>query len=444
MNVTMGVHKIEVKSLCICVFDNIALVYLDMMDAISARVNIVPTFLLAFQDEEIERILEERGYEYFTYNWRRVNEKTKWLVIPLLRHLVRELFYYRIYKNLLSKLGTFDYDVLWTSDGTRTVGKYMLRRAKKNRTPSFLYDYGIATRNPTFLKMAKRTREHGILISFFIYLERKVYTWLLQLVGLLPRIPLSHLNMGWDYLLVRAEIDKGLVIQNYGIPENQVKVIGSIWSHKMDKLKNERFDRPPFLGRDDRIILVILSDSYKMVRYTRGVKVDEYFGNLEKLLSSLSRYSGNKDRIVAKFHPKDDLRLYDDLRKEYGDRITWVEHKEYDTLKLIFFADLVISQASTTILDALYMKKKIIFYPFQNGPCTASYGNLFKNEILYDPSKTIGENISAANRQEIDSDEYRKHLEDIDFEKEFSKFMINLKERKTIKNPEYLMQVEGD
>ena len=63
-----------IKALCFCYFDNIVLIYLDMIKAISNWIEVKPTFLLGFQDEIIEKMLSEQGYRFYRFDWKTISE----------------------------------------------------------------------------------------------------------------------------------------------------------------------------------------------------------------------------------------------------------------------------------------------------------------------------------------------------------------------------------
>jgi len=414
-----------IKALCFCYFDNIVLIYLDMIKAISNWIEVKPTFLLGFQDEIIEKMLSEQGYRFYRFDWKTISENFRKIPIPFLRIFLMELSFYKIYKKILKQMKTFDFDILFFNDNTNSVGKYFLRLAKKKKIKSFFYVFGLGARSSYRFKHGNR-KSRSLVIQSVLDIEKKLHIKVLQWMGILPNEPISTFNLGWDFLLVRTNDDKNLMLQ-HGIPEKRIRVVGSIWDYKLNCFIKEIERKKTFTNQSKKMILITLQPVYKLELSEKGDKEKiSFFKNLDILLNSLVKNSGERYHIVAKFHPRDDLDLYKDILKKYQGKVRWVRHKEEDTLRLILQSDLVITQCSTTILDAISAHRKVLFYKFSDlkNPFV-DYPKLFKNFYVYDPNKSIDENIKLAEKMEINIEEYCRRLEKINFEKEFARFILD-------------------
>ena len=420
--------KNELKALCLGTNSNHVMLFLEMIKAINNQIHITPTFILPFHDDKLRASLEADNIKYHNIYYSDFENKILTIKLPFVRLVVQEMIHYIKYASVRKKLGGDIFDIFFYNGITLTIGKYLLKFIKKSGAISFLTTYGIGLRNPIYLQRLKnpewRTYRHNIFFDWILHIERTIHIFSLKSLGLIPWRNYSKLNAGNDYILVKTNWDKKMYSEN-GIPEDKIVVVGSIWSYKITKMV-ERIGLRSSTGEIKRMVLVILQPFYGLERKL-GAEEINYFKNIQKLLDSLVHNKNKKFNVVVKFHPRDDLDLYKDLKLRFGGKVEWVEHNERDTHELIYYSDLMIVQSSTVILDALFMKKRLLFYKLANMQDPFfDYPDLFDSFYTYDVNKSIDDNLIYAERMHVIEEEYNKREEPIYFENEFADFIMKI------------------
>ncbi|MFC2121407.1 hypothetical protein ACFLTI_07430 [Bacteroidota bacterium] len=401
--------------------------YLDMIEAVKTRVDIEPIFILPFRDKSINNILNAGNIKYFEIKYSNYENKLLMLKLPFFRLIIKEIIYFTKYRKICKQLNYEKVKYCFYNGPTLSIGKYFLRSFRKSNIMSFRTIYGIGLRNPIYLQQLTEnlwhTERYNTILNLFISIEKYIYILLLKITNLLPHNNYSKFNDGVCKILVKTNYDKYLFYKN-GIPEKKLIVVGSIWSYKVRKIINS-MEINISANHKKKSVLIILQPVYHIERLSTGTQVT-YFKNLKKLLESLVYNSSNKYKIIAKFHPRDEINKYEAIIKYFSNKIRWIKHNDQETLELIYSSELIIGQSSTVLLDAELMKKQYLFYKFSEiENAFFDYTELFIKLPLYQLNASIEENIRLAKSVEPIRDELEKRLEPIDFEKEFGNFLLH-------------------
>ena len=155
-----------------------------------------------------------------------------------------------------------------------------------------------------------------------------------------------------DTLAVWGDIDRSISIENGGIPSNKVKIIGA---PRYDNLFNSE------TKKQDYILLASSGDPQpEEVNGIRINKIEEYLTDILQISKIVRELD---EEVFIKLHPSP-TQLMDlvELGKKIDPKITIVSHGEITSL--LPSAKLVISIGmSTAIIEALILKKPVIFIP---------------------------------------------------------------------------------
>jgi len=394
--------------LTISLFDNVFNVQWECLNQISDKFDF--EFILLFRDKKIENFLKEKNIIYHTIDYKLFERSTKYL--PFFRIILREFYYFFSYKIIDNRINT-NHDFLFINDNSFTVGKYFLQKFNKKDKPSFLYEYGVGLFNPLFFENIKHhTHPYNGFIKNFIYkYEEKIRFYFYNKKFGITKESYPY-DIGVSHLLVLNEISKKNASNQY--PNLNIIEVGNV---QYSKYRNININ-------DNQYILILLSNGYQVAeRY--GFDKDLYFINLKKLLSYLYK---TKKQVILKHHPNDNLYLYESLKKEFS-LFEWVRHNdEKSNQSLIVDSTLIISTLSTLVMEAMYIKKPVLFYKFYNEKDEDFhfYNDIFNKLPVFDINQSMESNFYQYNPENINETEYNQYIESKLFKEKFTSFLLNL------------------
>ena len=394
--------------LVISLFDNVFNIQWECINTVIDKYNF--EFILLFKDKKIERFLKKRKIKFHVADYKLFNSRVKYL--PFLRVFLKEVYYFFVYIRISFKINEKQ-DFLFINDNSSTVGKYFLRDFNKKGKPSFIYEYGLSLFENIFNDMIAVRRDRGLIKNFLDkYEEKIIYNLLYKTVFHLKSPGYIPLDNGIHYLLVLNEISKkNALSKNYSF-----KDIVNVGNVQYEKYKDA-------VIKNGNYVLLILSNGYEVAE-SYGYHKNDYFTNLKKLLLYLRE---NQKNVILKHHPNDRLHLYKDLNKEFSS-FTWVNHNEKSNKNLIINADLVICPMSTLAMEAIFIKKPLLFFNYYNESNESFhfYNKIFKELPVIDININYSSNLNYISSDNINDEGYANFIKSKSFKNNFINFLSRL------------------
>jgi hypothetical protein len=199
-------------------------------------------------------------------------------------------------------------------------------------------------------------------------------------------------------MFVWGNVSKKLLI-TMGWPKNQITVFGNTYYHYL-KFINKLVENPPFskfnIDPSKKIILFTttnMQSKYSFPGYVYDTKVWKYL---------LENFSNDNDFIIIlKPHPHEDVSEFEKILNELKSTNSVI--LQGNLQELLSISDIVISNYSTVILDALAMKKPIIELNWPDiDENTSQYSSLMEHVEIKDLKNKIYELVRNYNFNEED------------------------------------------
>ena len=206
-------------------------------------------------------------------------------------------------------------------------------------------------------------------------------------------------------LFVWGDISKQILIK-LGWPASCLIVFGHIYYHNLNQI-NELLKNPPFskfnIDSSKKIILFPTTEMQSMYSFPGYV----YDTTVWKYL--LKKFSNNNNFIIIlKPHPNENILEYEQILKESNSKNSFIIQDNLQ--ELLSISDLIISNHSTVILDAVAMKKPILNVEWNDiDENLSQYTTLIESTEL----KYLKENIlKILDNYIFDSTEWTKTMHD--------------------------------
>ncbi len=400
--------KSKKNILVISLFSNVFNVQWSCLSEVHDRYNF--EFLLLFKDRKIENFLNEKNIKFYIVDYKKFDLYVKYF--PFIRIVLKEIYYFLSYKSLRKKIG-IKQNFLFINDNSLTIGKYFLKEFQENGKASFMYDYGLSLFNVKFVENITKRADKGFLKNFINKIEQKIKYYLIDKPYFKLKSPGYHPHdFGISHLLVINDISRQNALKIYN-SFNDIVNVGNVQTLKYENQKVENHN----------YVLIILSNGYEVAEHY-GLDKNSYFYNLRKVLSYLKK---EKIDVVLKHHPNDKMKKYNFLKKEFSN-YEWIKHNEKSNLDLISKAKIIISPMSTLAMEALFIKKPLLFFNYFNEKKETFefFNEIFLDLPLLDLTKTFNVNQLKTQSSNISSEGYDRYINTVSFKKNFINFLESL------------------
>ena len=367
-------------------------------------------FVLLFKDAKVENFLNEKKIKFYSVDQKKFDRYLRYF--PFIRIVLKEIFYFLSYQSLRKKIVT-KHNFLFTSDNSASIGKYFLREFQKNNKVSFLYEYGIGLFNLKFVENISKRSEKGLIKKIIYEIEKNIKYYLVDKPRFKIKSPGYHPHdFGVSFLLVINNISR----KNALIAYNSFKDVVNVGNVQYLKYENQKI-------QNDSYVLIILSNGYEIADKV-GLRKNDYFNNLRKVLGYFKQ---EQKKVVLKHHPNDKIKMYSSLKKEFSS-FDWIKHNDKTNLQLIQNSELIISPMSTLAMEAIYIKKPILFFNYFNEQKELFY---FYNEVfidfpLLDLTEKFKTNLQKTKSSNLNTEGYDNYISSVPFKENFIKFLDSL------------------
>jgi len=284
-------------------------------------------------------------------------------------------------------------NIVITPHNLNPIGYLFVKNARKKYIPTLLLHEG-GSEVSKYLRKKKPIRKKNVLRD----IESKIpltgmdkFELLLMKITKILRGKQFVAHNGSDYVAAMSPFAKQF-LEELGIKANIV-VTGQ---PRFDDIIKKEFNKPAIMKR------LNLETRKKIVLILTSIFVVDGIWKSEKLESFISTLVNNLEKIeevepILKIHPRESVEYY---KKIIGDRIKIFQDE--DLYEIISVSDLIISLPSTTTVEALLFKKKILIPDFLT---RKPYSEAFKTVLGCKSHEEIIENVKKNLRKDIKREE---------------------------------------
>ncbi|MHA1694042.1 MAG: UDP-N-acetylglucosamine 2-epimerase [Candidatus Helarchaeota archaeon] len=210
-----------------------------------------------------------------------------------------------------------------------------------------------------------------------------------------------------DIIIVDGQVDKEYLVEN-GVDKNKIKVFGSVLYEDLSKEKIKEVNKVKDLITNKIITLDL--NKKKILLTTNPISFRSNQIILEKVINTLKKIDGIQ--LIVKLHPRENGYLQKKVIKNL--RYNTILVKNINIYKIIKSVDILLTQDSVTILDAMVLGTPIICLDFINKRMR------YSGRHVYNDEKYI---IKAYNENDL----YEKLTHFLNNQEELEKYKLKLK-----------------